>query len=172
MSRFKRNEIMTQILFIGIDPGASGAIAVIDRTQKIYLLQDFPGDEVAVSEIIRNLKSNYSDIDIGINRVFQFKAAIERVHSMPGQGVSSSFKFGTNYGIWKGILASFQIPFHEPSPQAWQKGVIKKAQDKIPALAAARRIWPFAELTGPRGGAKDGRADALLIADWCRKQYI
>jgi crossover junction endodeoxyribonuclease RuvC len=96
--------------------------------------------------------------------------AIEYCHAMPKQGVTSMFKFGTNYGIWHGILAALQIPFYIARPAQWQKGVIKKAQDKKPAVAAAARIFPGAELHGPRGGAKDGRADALLIAYWCRRQ--
>ena len=150
-------------LFIGVDPGQTGAMAVIDNFQNIILLEDWPGNEIAAAKIVRNLLDSHTDSYI--------KAAIEKVHSMPGQGVASSFKFGTNYGIWKGIMASFQIPFHEPTPQAWQKGVLKKAQDKKPAIAAASRLFPVAILTGPRGGSKDGRADSLLIADWCRRQY-
>jgi len=89
---------------------------------------------------------------------------------MPKQGVASTFKFGTNYGIWRGILAAFEIPFYTVGVHQWQKGVIQKAQDKKPALAAASRLFPTAELYGPRGGGKDGRADALLIAHWCRRQ--
>ncbi len=168
MSKFRRGRFPNELSFIGIDPGQSGAIAVIDNLQNIILLEDWPGDEVAAAVIIRMLLSCVSTGKVPS----VFKAALEKVHSMPKQGVASSFKFGTNFGIWKGILASFRIPFHEPTPQAWQKGVLKKAQDKKPALAAARRIWPNAELVGPKGGAKNGRCDALLIADWCRRQYL
>lgn len=165
MIKLKRPKSKLSILFIGIDPGKSGALAAISDYQDITCLEDWPGDEVATANIVRTL-TQYAK-----NHNIQLKAAIEKVHSMPKQGVASSFKFGTNFGIWKGVLASFQIPFHEVTPQAWQKGVLKKAQDKKPALAAARRIFPQAELVGSRGGAKDGRADALLIADWCRRQY-
>lgn len=145
-------------LFIGIDPGQNGAIAAITSKRNVFLLRDWPGDEVEAASIVRNLV-NVSEVN----------AAIEKVHSLPKQGVSSTFKFGVNYGVWKGILAAYQIPFQEVTPRCWQKGVIQKAQDKKPALAAARRMFPEAELTGPRGGAKDGLADALLIADWCRR---
>ena len=163
-----------QLLFIGIDPGATGAIAVIDQMQQIKLLQDWPGDEVLASDIVRDLVMPYADLDniecLFDNLSLKFKATIERVHSMPGQGVRSMFSFGTNYGIWRGILASFQIPFLNPTPQAWQKGILSK-QDALPKMAAAGRMFPRAVLTGPRGGHKDGRADALLIADYCRRQF-
>jgi len=125
------------------------------------MLQDWPGNEIAAAQLLRDWSQHWTTY-----------AAIEKGQAMPKQGVRSMFKFGMNYGIWKGILASFGIPFREITPRTWQKGVIAKAQDKKPALAAAQRMFPQAKLTGPRGGAKDGRADALLIADWCRRQYV
>jgi len=155
-------------VYIGIDPGKSGAVAVINNNQNILLLEDWPGNEIAAASIIRDLIKAYPDHHSGIYE-YSIKAAIERSQSMPGQGVRSMFVFGTNYGIWQGVLAAFQIPFIIPTPQAWQKGIISKAKDKKPALAAASRMFPLAELYGPRGGGKDGRADALLIADFCRR---
>jgi len=162
-------------LYIGIDPGVSGAIAAIDQKQNVLLLKDWPGDEIGAADIIRKLVRDY-DADI--------KAALEKAQAVPGQATitkgkfgggpspRSQFKFGTNFGIWRGVLAAFQIPFGLPHPKTWQKGVLAKAQDKKPAMAAASRMFPKAEIYGPRGGKKDGRADALLIADWCRRQFI
>ena len=152
-------------LWIGIDPGQSGALAMIDKDNIIHTLSDWPGDEIGAAAIVRGL-TDHCEIQYNII------GAIERVHSMPEQGVASTFKFGTNYGIWRGILAAFGIPFYTVGVHQWQKGVIQKAQDKKPALAAASRLFPAAELYGPRGGGKDGRADALLIAHWCRRQSI
>ena len=153
-------------LFIGIDPGQSGALAMIGTDSYVHVLKDWPGDEIGAAAIVREIKmkaDHNKDALLG---------AIERVHSMPKQGVASTFKFGTNYGIWRGILSAFEIPFYTVGVHQWQKGVIQKAQDKKPALAAAGRLFPSAELYGPRGGGKDGRADALLIAHWCRKQRM
>lgn len=151
------------LLFFGIDPGLTGAVACITRDRDIILIEDWPGNEIMMANSMRSFVEFY--------RAHKFAAALERVHAMPKQGVSSTFKFGTNYGIWKGMLAALNIPYMEPTPQTWQKGVIAKSQDKAPAMAAAQRIWPDVELRGPRGGLKHGRADALLIADWCRRQY-
>jgi len=163
LEKFKRGE---PFLFIGIDPGKTGAIAAISKRQEVTLLEDWPGDEFAAAEMIRNLKNQ------SLTPWQDCTAAIERAQSMPKQGVKSMFTYGTNYGIWRGILAALNIRFILPTPQAWQKGVLSKAEDKKPALAAARRMFPDADLVGPRGGGKHGRADALLIADWCRRQYI
>ena len=151
-------------LFIGIDPGQSGALAMIDEINDVIVLSDWPGDEIGAAAIVREIKMKAD------HHKSTLLGAIEYVHSMPGQGHVGPFTFGANYGIWRGILAMAQIPFFLVRPQQWQKGIIKKAQDKKPALAAASRLFPNAELYGPRGGGKDGRADALLIAHWCRRQ--
>jgi crossover junction endodeoxyribonuclease RuvC len=171
---------MDKFFYIGIDPGQSGAIAVIDSQNNIIQLKDWPGDEIQAAKIVQATKKVVREEKMNL------VGAIEYCHAMPKQGVSSMFKFGTNYGIWMGvssmfkfgtnygiwmgILAALDIPFYVVTPAKWQKGVIKKAQDKKPALAAAARIFPKAELYGPRGGGKDGRADALLIAYWCKRQ--
>lgn len=162
-----RSDIIRPTMFIGIDPGVSGAIAIIDKYQDVLLLSDWPGDEVAAAALV----SKTAPMSVASC----IRAAIEKVHAMaPAKKASPNrmFKFGTNYGIWKGIFAAFDIPFVEVRPVEWQKGVIHKAQDKKPALAAASRMFPKAEVYGPKGGGKDGRADALLIADWCRRQYL
>lgn len=160
-SKNKKNKGKFSRLYLGIDPGATGAVALIDDFRNIVVLADWPGDEIQAARIIR---------EMDLSKV---RAVVEKVHHMPGQGGSSSFKFGTNYGVWKGILAMAGIPYYEAPPQKWQKGVITtKAQDKKPSLAIAGRLFPKAELVGPKGGGKDGRSDALLIADYCRKTYV
>ena len=102
MSRFKRQQGTPDILFIGIDPGATGAIAVINGEQQIHLLEDWPGDEVEVARIIRELINDALRVGVDLtakNIAARFKAAIERVHSMPGQGIflGKSPEYVTDY---------------------------------------------------------------------------
>lgn len=152
-------------LYIGIDPGKSGAIAMIDDNRSMLIVKDWPGDEIQAARIVRSITEQ--------NRQSNISAVIEKVSAMPKQGVRSMFTFGTNYGMWKGILASFMIPFYEIAPRTWQKGILSKKQDgKKASVASALRLFPSAELYGPRGGLKDGRADALLIADFCRRYSL
>ena len=170
MKRTKSNLSMNnkKTYFLGIDPGASGAIACISSDEFLWV-HDWPGDEIAAATIIRHFINIKSD-----NIIY---AALEKVHSMPREGVSSAFKFGTAYGIWRGILAAFQIPFMQPTPQAWQKGIPDrgtgdKKKAKTAIVTYASQCFPSAApfLRGPKGGIKDGRADALMIAEWRRKQ--
>jgi crossover junction endodeoxyribonuclease RuvC len=92
---------------------------------------------------------------------------------MPKQGVSSSFKFGMSFGKALGILETLQVPYDLVTPHKWQKEVFDSAskQDtKAMALDRARRLFP--ELTGSLRRKKDhNRADALLIAEYCRRTH-
>ncbi len=148
------------VAFIGIDPGATGCAALIhDHGHDLF---DWPGDPAPVVPIMVGWLVRF---DVRL-------AALEKVHAMPGQGVVSMFTFGENCGTWKGILATMHIPYVCPRPQDWQKGLVdrKAAKDiKAASLATARRLFPDADL----GRKKDhGRADALLLAWWARRQRI
>jgi hypothetical protein len=152
---------MTTHLFIGIDPGAKGAWALLDSTGSILALHDFPGDEVSLCQQMATYELQGA------------RGALEFVHSMPGQGVASTFKFGANFGIWRGVLAALRVPFELVRPQIWKREFIKPSDatgKKSAELVAASRLFPGAPLHGPRGGVLDGRAEALLIAEWLRRK--
>lgn len=62
------------------------------------------------------------------------------------------------------------LPLDRVLPSIWTRALRLPGKVKRPgaAMAMARELYPAAAelLDGPRGGAKDGRADALLIAHW------
>lgn len=140
---------------IGVDPGQSGAIAILDQNGECVLLEDYPGDEVALSNL-------FAELPEGII----YHAAIEKSGAMPKQGVASMFKFGMNYGIWLGILAAYGVSVKIVKPQEWQKGMLHKVDGKdtkARSLTTARRMFP--DQTEKLKFKKDHhRADALLIA--------
>ena len=92
--------------YIGIDPGINGGVAVIDN---YYSIKSFkcPSSPMEMAEALKN--------SIDGNSI----ALLEKVHSFPGQGVVSTFTFGTNYGQWQGILASQDIHPEYVSPRKW-----------------------------------------------------
>ena len=100
-------------------------------------------------------------------------AVIEKVHSMPGQGVSSTFSFGTGYGQLQGLLAGLGIPFELVTPQAWKKVVLAgTAKDKDAAIAYCRRAFPEVPLIMPRCRTPhDGIADALCLLQFGVRNY-
>lgn len=149
---------MKERAWIGIDPGKSGAIALIHRDGELVL--DWPGDPASAADVLTTWRMEYR-IEL---------AALERVHAMPGQGVKSMFTFGQNFGQWEGILAALGIPHLQPGPQEWQKGLVKASdgQDtKARALTVARRLFPDVDLSRKKD---HGKADALLLAWWARSQ--
>lgn len=105
------NQLETEVpkYYLGIDPGgSSGAWAILDKNKNIIATGLWP-------EL-----PTFSNITL---------ACLEQVHSMPMQGVSSSFAFGENLGFWKGALTATKVPFVNVTPQKWQKEIL----DSIPA---------------------------------------
>jgi hypothetical protein len=158
----------TDTLYIGIDPGKTGAIAAIDSNRELLSLYDWPPSDspAEVYQIIRKVTAARGHV----------LACIEQVSSMPSDGRVSAFSFGKNFGIWLGELAALQIPYKTVRPNIWQKGIPKGGDKKSMTearLRAAIALFPRAynQLIGPRGGVKSGRVDALLIAEWALRQY-
>lgn len=149
---------MKPIAWAGVDPGKTGAFVVIHDGG--HLVADWPGDPAGAVEILRGWLDRFE-----IRLV-----ALEKVGARPGQGVSSMFAFGRNLGAWEGIFAGLRIPYVMPTPQQWQKGLVTPSDGedaKARALTVARRLFPDADLTLKK---HHGRADALLLAWWARKQ--
>lgn len=145
-------------MYVGIDTGDSGALAILTVDGEVIIDND---DKYALVDYLHDHKNKIK------------MAYLEKVNALPKQGVVSTFKFGTNFGWWQGVLEAYGIPYKLIRPQEWQKPLTlpkdKKARKKA-INEAARRLYPHAELVGIRGGIKDGRSDALMIATYCKKE--
>ena len=93
---------------------------------------------------------------------------VEAVHSMPGQGVSSSFKFGMAYGAAISLAQRLNCPWHMVDPRRWKKS-LKLDSDKDKSLLMARELWPRAPLARKKD---NGRAEGLLLAEYLRREQI
>ncbi len=146
---------------IGIDPGLSGAFAVL-QGQKVLKVEDMPimslgktRNQINAAELGKLLRY-WSQNQNGDTTVY-----LEQVSAMPGQGVSSMFSFGCSYGVVQGIIGALDLPMVLVRPAAWKKraGLLGKPKDAARTLA--QQLFPGQAL----GRKKDiGRADALLIA--------
>lgn len=145
---------------IGVDPGASGAIAlVVDGF--LHQVVDMPAVTVTRNASQKRQVSPAGVADI-IRSMKPDTAIVEKVGAMPGQGVSSMFSFGRSVGILEGALAALQVPATFITPQAWQKAV-GAAKGKDGSRQRVMELFPrdshlFARVKD------DGRADAVLIA--------
>ena len=152
------------MIYVGIDPGLTGAVAVI-YGEGVVRLFDCPTLKVG--------KRNQPDVarmadlirDVCFGSVVL--VGIERVHSMPGQGVASVFTFGFGAGVWHGILAALHLPYELVTPQAWKKVMMDgMPKEKDASRQRAQALFPDAELHLVK---HHGRADALLIAEYVRR---
>lgn len=140
---------------LGIDPGLTGGIAFLFPAWGRVAAEDVPlaGGEVDVDTLAARLRQMAPTV-----------AVIERVHSMPKQGVSSTFKFGMAYGALRAVVAAMQIPTHLVTPQAWKRH-FRLGADKEESRELALRLWPGERSDGAFRRKKDhGRAEAALIA--------
>ena len=106
---------------IGIDPGLSGAIAVLDDL-KIFDMFDMP----VMSEGKKNKNQLNSALLVSIMKKHILSngdtfVIVEQVSAMPGQGVTSMFNFGQTFGAIKGICASLNLPIFYVRPTKWKK---------------------------------------------------
>jgi crossover junction endodeoxyribonuclease RuvC len=85
---------------------------------------------------------------------------------MPKQGVSSTFKFGMAFGSAITIIERFSKTVHMVTPQKWKKDM-GLTSVKADSLSMARKLWPLAPL---HRVMDNGRAEALLLAEWYRRQ--
>jgi crossover junction endodeoxyribonuclease RuvC len=141
--------------FIGIDPGKTGAVAVISDDGSFCSLCDFTNHPIS---FLRKFNKHVSH------------AYIEKVHAMPKQGVVSTFSFGENFGTWQGILRTLEIPYSLVPPQYWQRelGLVKIDKKDKPSLPMAREMFPDAPLNLKK---HHNRSDALLLAYVALQDY-
>ena len=89
---------------------------------------------------------------------------------MPGQGVSSTFKFGVAVGIIQGVAGALRLPLIRVMPTQW-KAFHKLSRDKEKSRELAIRKWP--DLARYLQRKKDAdRAEALLIGDWFHNRVV
>lgn len=145
------------MIYIGIDPGKKGAMAVIfDGVDEIMLV---PHDERKYINVLCNLSGR------------NVKTCLEHVGAMPGQGVTSMFNFGQNFGYINGLLEAFQIPYELVRPQKWKKE-FSITGDKNGSVEVCKRLFPGVSLRRTERCRKDddGLAEALLMAEYARRR--
>lgn len=155
---------------IGIDPGASGAVAVLDEEGRLVYMVDMPTVEVKVGKA--NKKRVSPELLATEIQPYRFHgvAWVEQVTAMPGQGVSSMFAFGESYGIVKGVLAAHGIQTNLVTPNKWKKAMELNA-GKDGSRAKAIMKWPENAHLFKRV-KDDGRAEAALIAEFGRTRHF
>jgi crossover junction endodeoxyribonuclease RuvC len=148
---------------IGIDPGLSGAIAVLENN-KVLNIFDMPvmpegkknKRQLNSAQLVSLIKANIkSDENIAV--------IVEQVNAMPGQGVTSMFNFGQTFGAIKGVCAALELPIFFVRPSKWKKHfeLINASKD----ASRTKVIEMYPTLSSELAKKKDvNKSDAILIA--------
>lgn len=139
------------MIALGIDPGASGCIATVGPQGPIEWL---PLAKASPRDVWEWLDEHARDVTF---------AELEKVSAMPKQGVSSTFKFGTSFGLLHGMLVATGVPYELVLPRKWQgdMGCLSRGDKRVTRSAAQRRFPDVPRMT-------HAIADGLLIAEHAR----
>jgi len=147
---------------IGIDPGKTGYVVAID-SEGVSWSQSMPDTPNQLADLLRE----------HVNAQF----FVERQFPVRGQGLKSTFTTGRGYGEILGVVAGLAARLWLVESKDWQKVMLRglpqvKGPDlKRQYIAVAERAWPSISFRGPRGGIHDGKAAAVLIAEYGRRLF-
>ena len=150
------------MIYIGIDPGEKGAIGLIDENSEFCnRVEDCPSTLNEIWKIVNNLS------------IYKNYVYIEKVNPYYKSSAKSAFTFGMNFAAWQMAFTAAYIPYEFVTPRKWQKEVYDSAKKldnpKQQSYELASRLFPSLEFKTPRGRILDGRSDAMLIAEYCRR---
>ena len=151
------------MIVVGIDPGLSGAIAILENN-KVLNIFDMPvmaegkknKRQLNSAQLVSIIKNNTKpDVEIAV--------VVEQVNAMPGQGVTSMFNFGQTFGAIKGVCAALELPIFFVRPSKWKKHfeLINSSKDS----SRTKVIEMYPTLSSQLAKKKDvNKSDAILIA--------
>ena len=148
--------------YIGIDPGASGGIAVIDE-KGIMMAYKCPKSSDEMSLLFQ--------MCIGSTSAANIKLLMERVWARPTNAVRAAFSYGVNYGQWLGIVATHEVEMNTAIPVEWIKWVgcpkaLKRDVRKRWLKEKAGELYPNVnKLTL-------ATSDAILITHFAKEEYF
>lgn len=156
-------------MWIGCDPGKSGAIVTIQ------------GDEV--TKYLYPMIGTSTEYDIqGIRDIFKTfdkdncHVVIENVHAIAGGSAKANWSFSRGKALLEVLCIAFDLPFTMVNPKAWQKLIhqgIPKMEAKDMTLMAIKRLYPEVDLRKSERAKKphDGIYDALGMAHYAKMTY-
>ena len=167
-------------LFVGVDPGKGGGIAVIDGARRIIHVSAMGEDEFEMErnfqyliQILEEHKKKHGADTVSIS------AVLEKVHSMPQQSAQSGFTFGQWFGMASVLLRCVcGISTNLVPPQEWMKGLgipqgkeMKKDRKKF-LRSIAIGLFPKSDIWDHTMGYQLKISDALLLAEYARTLFV
>jgi crossover junction endodeoxyribonuclease RuvC len=164
--------------FLGIDPGITGAIALLYETELIDV-QDLPtmpvgqgtgrvknqinaaAFAVAIRGLLEQVPTHHLVTDEAVDRHHLLPMVfVEKVGAMPDQGIAGAFSLGDTVGCLRGVVTALGLPIQWVTPQSWKK-FYKLPKEKDVARSVAINLYPKAPLHLKK---HHNRSEAILIA--------
>lgn len=167
-------------MIIAIDPGKSGGIAWKDEVN-VYA-EKMPDTIKGIRDLLKKITEPYNPLGVSDDLLYcpPCVCYLEKVNSMPGQGVSSTWAFAENYGALKAILCCLNISLLTVSPKVWQRAIgatrpntgkdATRAQKNAAVREGKHRIKEIVEARFPHLKVTLRTADALGILIYATKQ--
>ena len=164
------------MIFIGVDPGLSGALVAVNSEGGVegqLIMPRLGGSKGPLDT--RTILAWIVEMKAGRPSLF---GAIERVSTRPGQSAVSTLTTGVNWGRIDALFVALGVRYETPTPQQWKRSLglpkrsgKERAQGKLDAVEAVTRLFPEMNLMpGRRTTPHDGLADAALIAEYARRR--
>lgn len=158
--------------YVGVDPGASGAICLLCPETKDTIFVDTTDKPSDLAATYNSWAETYELVVV----------CVEDVHALPGTSAGSSFQFGANTAIMTTIPEVLNLPMTRVKPKTWHKsiglsipaklkGAPRRKFIKTEVARIVQALYPNAILHGPKGGLQDGKSDALAIAHHTFKEF-
>ena len=149
---------MLDRLFVGVDPGKSGAVALLHDSG---VVEFYPYTEPGCWDFVLRQERYPTE---------RLYVAVERLFARPGKmsSAKANFELGRCCGEIETLMRYNRLAYEAVTPQRWQK-VFGISGDKATHIETAKRLFPHVDLrrTEKCKVSFDGYADALLIATWC-----
>ena len=149
-------------LYLGIDPGKQGGMALLTSSGSVLEVVRMPDGKVRILDWIKSIQEQQTRLVM----------VVEQSQPMPKQGVVSSFNYGRHYATFEDAAILLKIPYHSVTPAVWKR-LLQLSSNKNDSFTACRKLFPSVNLT-PQECRKqhDGIAEALLIAEYERRRQL
>jgi hypothetical protein len=157
---------------IGVDPGQTGAISILNRDGVLESVVDMPGygPEPMAMDVAALFEAVGTRDEIIV--------ALEEPFAVSQNSSQASMTQGIGYGILLGVVGTMGLRHERIKPAAWKRELglpmgakYTSAQKKTNSRVHAARLWPDMAYMWERA-SQDGRAESALIGECLRRRLL
>lgn len=151
-------------LYLGVDVGLTGAVALLDEHGTPLRVVTMPVKGGLVDA--RRLHDLFSKLSCKL-------AVVEALRTFGIERRKSLWTFGTCNGMTLAALDIAGLPYLAVEPKVWKNALLAGTKkDKKAAISYCHHRYPGVDLAVGPHGEEDGAADAILLAEYGRRQLL